>query len=107
VAVLGVFNDSEESLAVVHRQLGDDVVSLCGADLLVACGDHAEDIVAGAIAAGMPARRALSVSQIGEAANVLSTDLAPGDVLLVKGHPRFPITQLLNKLGATTQTRAA
>jgi len=105
IAVLGDLNVAEDSLAAVHRQVGDEVVSLCGADLLVACGDHAEDIVAGALTAGMPARRALAVSKATDATHFLTSEIAPGDVLLVKGRPRFPIDQLIKHF--TNQTRAA
>jgi UDP-N-acetylmuramoyl-tripeptide--D-alanyl-D-alanine ligase len=107
VAVLGDLQDSGPSRDTVHRKLGDDVVSLCGVDLLVACGERAEDVVAGAISAGMPADRALSIGQLGDATRIFANDVAPGDVLLVSGHPRFSISQLLDQIGTTPNVRVA
>lgn len=69
----------------LHRTLGDEVVTLCGADTLVACGEFADDVVAGAQAAGMPPRNTIVCAGPEQAARYVSRMLAPGDVVLVKG----------------------
>ena len=57
IVVCGDMRDLGSDGPVLHRQTGDEVVTVCGADVLVACGDHADEMVAGAIAAGMPRER--------------------------------------------------
>ena len=63
IVVCGDMRELGRSLGRLHRKLGDQVVTLCGADLLVACGDHAHDVVAGARAAGMPSARTVACRQ--------------------------------------------
>ena len=43
-----------DAAAQLHRNLGDQVVTLCGADLLCGLRRACGDVVAGARAAGMP-----------------------------------------------------
>jgi UDP-N-acetylmuramoyl-tripeptide--D-alanyl-D-alanine ligase len=85
IVVCGDMRELGEAAARLHRHLGDQVVSLCGADLLVACGDHACDVVAGARDAGMPHSRAVAVAAPEEVLAQVDGALAPGDVVLVKG----------------------
>ena len=60
IVVCGDMRELGDEAARLHRKLGDEIVSLCGADVLLACGVHAQDVVAGARAAGMPASRAIA-----------------------------------------------
>jgi len=68
-----------------HLRTGDDVVTLCGADMLVACGDYATDVVEGATAAGMPKQRTFACRSAEEVRPVLARIVGPGDVVLLKG----------------------
>ena len=70
---------------LLHQQLGRQIVKLCGADLLIACGQHARDVVAGARAAGMPRDRAIPCRTPEETLPYLGQAILPGDVVLVKG----------------------
>lgn len=74
----------EESVAL-HRRLGNQVVTLCGADLLIACGEHAPDVVTGARTAGMPRDGAVAFDAPEETLPHLGQTILPGDVVLVKG----------------------
>jgi UDP-N-acetylmuramoyl-tripeptide--D-alanyl-D-alanine ligase len=85
IVVCGDMRELGETSGQLHRKLGDQVVTLCGADLLVACGHHAHEVVAGARAAGMPASRALACDQPEELLSRSEGSLLPGDVVLVKG----------------------
>jgi UDP-N-acetylmuramoyl-tripeptide--D-alanyl-D-alanine ligase len=107
MAVLGDVDNAGGQAAIAHQQLGEEVVSLCGPDLLVACGKHADQLVAGAVAAGMPTRLVVSVQEAGEAALVLNRELSRGDVVLIHGRPRFCVSHFLDQLGAGAETRAA
>ncbi len=74
----------DESIAL-HRRLGNEVVTLCGADRLIACGDLARHVVVGARGAGMPDDHAIRCNTAEEAVGHLRQTIAPGDVVLVKG----------------------
>ena len=45
-------SEMDRSTALAHRRLGGQVVTVCGADLLIACGEYAGDVVAAARARG-------------------------------------------------------
>ncbi|HEX4148236.1 MAG TPA: UDP-N-acetylmuramoyl-tripeptide--D-alanyl-D-alanine ligase, partial [Pirellulales bacterium] len=85
IVVCGDMRELGPESIKLHRTLGDEVVTLCGADLLVACGEFAEEVVAGAQAAGMSPTRTIVCRQPEEAGRQVSERLAAGDVVLVKG----------------------
>lgn len=82
----------------LHRRLGDQVVTLCGADVLVACGAHAAEVIGGAREAGMPWTRTLEFEEPEDALPTLSASLRPGDVLLWKGSRGEALEQLIHAL---------
>ena len=77
IVVCGDMRDLGTEAPRLHRQTGDEVVTVCGADLLVACGEHADDMVAGAIAAGMPSKRTISLSHHGRSRTGARKDRGP------------------------------
>ena len=81
--VLGDMLELGAQAAALHYQVGE-LAGTAGADKLYACGDHAEDVLAGARHSGMDAGR-LAVSSREEIAADLIHALKPGDWLLVKG----------------------
>lgn len=68
-----------------HADLGREIVELCGADLLIACGQHSRHTAQAALRAGMPADRVHVASGVEQVKEVLGRELAPGDTILVKG----------------------
>ena len=80
----------------LHLRTGDDVVTLCGADVLVACGEHAEDVVEGATSAGMPKQRAIACRSTEEVRPVLARIVGPGDVVLLKGSRAVGLERLVS-----------
>jgi UDP-N-acetylmuramoyl-tripeptide--D-alanyl-D-alanine ligase len=99
IVVCGDMRELGEAAAPLHRNLGDQVVTLCGADLLLACGEHGSDVVAGARAAGMPASRAVAVSGIDKLFEHCQELVQPGDVVLVKGSRALAMERLVELLG--------
>ncbi len=98
IVVCGDMRELGHEAAEWHHKLGDEVVTLCGAEMLLACGGHAGDVVAGARAAGMPTSRALACTQSSEVLARLDDLLKPGDVLLVKGSRAMALEQIVQEL---------
>jgi UDP-N-acetylmuramyl pentapeptide synthase len=104
VALLG---DVSSRDSAANKRIGEEVVSICGADFLIACGEHSDEMAAAAIAAGMPARMVAAASEPSEAAAIVQRELSAGDVVLVHGRARFSMDQLLEQLGTGAHARAA
>jgi UDP-N-acetylmuramoyl-tripeptide--D-alanyl-D-alanine ligase len=85
IVVSGDYGDLGDATGLWHQRLGQDVVNLCGADVLIACGRNSATVATAAIAAGMPADRALACRRWDEALELLIACVRPGDVALVKG----------------------
>jgi UDP-N-acetylmuramyl pentapeptide synthase len=73
----------------------------------VACGDHARDVVTGARDAGMPVRRAIACHEPNDAAGLLAAELAPGDVVLIKGARALAMDRVVQFLQAIPTRQAA
>jgi UDP-N-acetylmuramoyl-tripeptide--D-alanyl-D-alanine ligase len=107
IVVCGDMRELGDAAGPLHRQLGDQVVTLCGADMLVACGDHAQEVVEGARAAGMPRGRTLACREPAETLPHLDESLSPGDVVLIKGSRALAMERLVAALETRTLRRAA
>ncbi len=79
----------------IDRVLGEELVSRCGADELMACGASAHRVMDAARAAGLPARSAGACREADEAARRLAATLKVGEVLLVIGGPAEAMAQLV------------
>ena len=98
LVVCGDMRELGEASEQLHRNLGDQVVTLCGADMLVACGEHADEVVAGAQAAGMPKSRTTAVRKTEDLFSLCQQALQPGDVMLVKGSRALAMERLVQAL---------
>ncbi|HEX3727539.1 MAG TPA: UDP-N-acetylmuramoyl-tripeptide--D-alanyl-D-alanine ligase, partial [Pirellulales bacterium] len=101
---MGELGDEAESL---HYNLGDQVVTLCGADRLVAFGSHAEEVVAGARAAGMPRDHGTACHERQELIEICRSLMQSGDVVLVKGSRQMAMEQLVEALRQQPRSCAA
>jgi UDP-N-acetylmuramoyl-tripeptide--D-alanyl-D-alanine ligase len=70
---------------ILHHRLGDQAVTLGHADVLIACGQFAPHVIAGARAAGMSSRHARARPTPEQIAPALRDIIRPGNVVLVKG----------------------
>jgi UDP-N-acetylmuramoyl-tripeptide--D-alanyl-D-alanine ligase len=84
IVVIGDMLELGPEAARLHQHAGSQVVTVAGADLLVACGEHASNLVQGARRSGMPVDRSWTCRDPEEAAGVLKEQAAPGDVVLFK-----------------------
>jgi UDP-N-acetylmuramoyl-tripeptide--D-alanyl-D-alanine ligase len=107
IVVCGDMRELGEQSHEFHRRLGDEVVTLCGADLLVACGQHAQEVAAGARQAGMSASRVMACRSPEETIPLLNQTLAPGDVVLIKGSRALAMERLVSALESRVVNKAA
>jgi UDP-N-acetylmuramoyl-tripeptide--D-alanyl-D-alanine ligase len=107
IVVCGDMRDLGTESQPLHRQLGDQVVTLCGADLVIACGEHSGEVISAARAAGMPRGQAISCRATSEGINQVIRQVRPGDVVLVKGSRDLAMEQVVDALGRRSYARAA
>jgi UDP-N-acetylmuramoyl-tripeptide--D-alanyl-D-alanine ligase len=82
-AVLGDMLELGDAAAEEHTAIGR-FAAQSGVEHLVAIGEFATQITSAAVAAGLPSRRAVSVTDKADAAAAVTRDVEPGDVVLVK-----------------------
>jgi UDP-N-acetylmuramoyl-tripeptide--D-alanyl-D-alanine ligase len=80
-----------------HREAGASVASL-GADLLLAMGEHAKDVVRGATEAGMHRASAEVSESHREMAKRIRDTARPGDVVLLKGSRKMEMEKVAEEL---------
>jgi UDP-N-acetylmuramyl pentapeptide synthase len=107
IVVCGDMRELGREAVEQHRNLGDEVVTICGADLLVACGEYSRDVVTGARDAGMPVGQAIACNSPREALPFLLQQLVPGDVVLLKGSRVMAMETILEGLQGQLRKRAA
>jgi UDP-N-acetylmuramoyl-tripeptide--D-alanyl-D-alanine ligase len=82
-AVLGDMLELGETAADEHAAIGR-FAAQSGIEHLVAIGEYAAQIASAAVAAGLPSTHAVPVTDKAAAVAVVTSDLGPGDVVLVK-----------------------
>jgi UDP-N-acetylmuramoyl-tripeptide--D-alanyl-D-alanine ligase len=82
-AVLGDMLELGETAAEEHAAIGR-FAAQSGVEHLVAIGEYATQITSAAVAAGLPSTRAVPAADKAAAVAVVTSDLGPGDVVLVK-----------------------
>ncbi len=84
VFVAGSMGELGEASALLHRQLGQQAAA-AGTGCLLACGAFADEIVAGAAAAGLAANVCQTYKTTAELCDKLHNFIRPADIILVKG----------------------
>ncbi len=107
IVVCGDMAELGDDAALLHRELGQQIVTVCGADLLIACGEFAGDVVAAARAAGMPQARAIPCRTPEETLPYLGQAIQPGDVVLVKGSRILAMERVVDALHRFPRRRSA
>jgi len=107
IVVAGDMSELGKESAVLHRRLGSQVVTLCGADMLIACGGFARQVVAGARTAGMSPARSFACRTAEEAIPRLGQMIRPGDVVLVKGSRTMGMERVVEAIGRHPALKAA
>ncbi|WP_159621866.1 UDP-N-acetylmuramoyl-tripeptide--D-alanyl-D-alanine ligase [Ruania rhizosphaerae] len=104
VAVLGEMRELGEIAAQAHEEIGRYAAGQ-GTDLVVTVGSGAEPIAGGARAAGVPVVR--SVADVGEAEELLVSELGDDDVVLVKSSNSAGLAALADRLVAAAGSTGA
>jgi UDP-N-acetylmuramyl pentapeptide synthase len=99
--------DNETEKGDAPRQVGCEVVTVAGADLLIACGRSASEVVAGASDAGMPSGKRRACVDWEESIAWLRATLAPGDVVLANGPSRAAVERVVHRFGETIDQTSA
>jgi UDP-N-acetylmuramoyl-tripeptide--D-alanyl-D-alanine ligase len=107
IVVCGDMADLGDQAILHHRRIGSEVVTVCGADYLIACGDYAGDVVAAARAAGMPTARAIPCRTPEETLPYVGQAMLPGDVVLVKGSRALAMERVVEAMRQYPRRRSA
>lgn len=99
VAVLGHMGELGDRAAAAHREIGRLAARLDVA-WIFALGEDAEELVAGAVEAGLDAERARVVRDHDDAAARVEKILAPGVQVLVKGSRAMAMERVVERLVA-------
>ena len=98
VVVLGDMKELGPTSRQWHRRLGEEAVTRCGADRLIAYGDHADDVVQAARNAGMKPAQATACRQLDEVISLSITAARPGSAVLVKGSRAMRLDRVAESL---------
>jgi UDP-N-acetylmuramoyl-tripeptide--D-alanyl-D-alanine ligase len=107
IVVCGDMRELGDASAQLHEQLGEEIVTVCGADLLLACGAQAHLVVAGARAAGMPRCSTVACRNVEQLLADMPFELQTGDVVLVKGSRALAMERLVEVLADQRQLCSA
>ena len=107
IVVCGDMGELGAEAGDLHYGLGNEIVTLCGADLLIACGHFARNVTAGARDAGMPKVRSIACRTPEETLPYLGQAILPGDVVLVKGSRVLAMERIVEALQSYPRRRGA
>jgi UDP-N-acetylmuramoyl-tripeptide--D-alanyl-D-alanine ligase len=107
IVVSGDMAELGDEAAALHWELGQQIVKVGQARMLVACGQFARCVVAGARAAGMMRGKAVPCQNVDDALPYLGQMVQPGDVVLVKGSRMMAMERVVQALQSRPQRISA
>jgi UDP-N-acetylmuramoyl-tripeptide--D-alanyl-D-alanine ligase len=94
---LGEMMELGRESAALHLEAGG-MAAEAGAHWLAAMGEHAGDMVKGAVERGLPAERALAVGSHREMAKAIAKIMRRGDLILIKGSRRVGLERVVERI---------
>ena len=85
----------------MHQEIGEKAAAIV--DLLVAVGDYADDICAGAKAAGLKTEQLITLADVDATIDYLQQNQRSGDRILVKGSRGIKLDKLADALRVATE----
>ena len=107
IVVCGDMGELGDEAEALHWELGKQVVSVAHAEMLIACGRFARQVVDGARAAGMPRIRSIPCETAEDSVPHLGQAILPGDVVLVKGPRSMAMERVVEAMELLSQRRVA
>lgn len=107
IAVCGDMGELGDNAAQRHYAVGQQAVEQARVTTLIACGEYAREVIRGAVDAGLPRQAAIACRSANEATPVVEANIAPGDVVLIKGSRMMRMEQITNGLQRRPRQQAA
>ena len=98
IVVCGDVAESGPRSIALHWQMGKEIVEIGGADLVIACGQFARHVTAGARATGLERARAVPCETAEDALPYVRQIVMPGDTVLVKGSRLMAMERVIEGL---------
>jgi len=100
IVCLGEMMELGDATVPEHRQAGRSVAEL-GTYYFLAMGEHAHEMINGAIESGMPSNRAQVVSSHNEMVNKIKGEMHEGDLVFIKGSRKMALEKVVEGLEHT------
>ncbi len=107
VVICGDMGELGREAVDLHRELGKQIVATGRADLLIACGQFAREVVGGARSAGLSKSRSIACHTVQESLPYLGQAVLPGDVVLVKGARLMAMERVIEAMRQYPERRGA
>ncbi|MEI8373526.1 MAG: UDP-N-acetylmuramoyl-tripeptide--D-alanyl-D-alanine ligase [Planctomycetota bacterium] len=107
IVVCGDMAELGTQSIALHWQIGKDIVQIGGAELVIACGQFARHVTAGARSTGLIRARAVPCDTLEDAMPYVGQAILPGDIVLVKGSRVMAMERLIENLKQYPQRKSA
>jgi UDP-N-acetylmuramoyl-tripeptide--D-alanyl-D-alanine ligase len=107
IVVCDDFQGQGDQAPQLRKQFGEAFVCRGGADVVVACGEHAEDVVQAAQDAGLRASKTFAYRTAAQAVTAVRSLAKPGDTVLLKGARESHVAGVARALVGESQKQAA
>ncbi len=98
IVVCGDMADLGPQTIALHWQMGKEIVQIGGADLVIACGQFARHVTAGARATGLERARAVPCDTVEDAMPYIRQIVMPGDTVLLKASRLMAMERVIDGL---------